>query len=107
MYTLAADEKATTVLIYTENALVRGELVTKQTARVSIWLRMQVQVNYLHIHRPQILAFGGPMTKSMINDEMYCPIEKIHGFHLAPPANEPLDDRNHWPTSGRGSTRNW
>lgn len=91
MYTLAADEKATTIMIYTENALLRGELVTKQTARVSIWLRMQVQVNYLHIHKPQILAFGGPMTKSMINDEMYCPIEKIHGFHLAPPANEPLD----------------
>ena len=91
MYTLAPDEKATTILIYTENALVRGELVTKQTARVSIWLRMQVQVNYLHIHKPQILAFGGPMTKSMINDEMYCPIDRIFGFHLAPPANEPLD----------------
>ena len=91
MYTLAADEKATTVMIYTENALVRGELVTKQSARVSIWLRMQVQVNYLHIHKPQILAFGGPMTKSMISDEMYCPIDKIYGFHLAPPADEPLD----------------
>jgi hypothetical protein len=91
MYTLAADEKATTILIYTENALVRGELVTKQTARVSIWLRMQVQVNYLHLHKPQILAFGGPMTKSMINDEMYYPMDRIYGFHLAPPANEPLD----------------
>jgi hypothetical protein len=91
MYTLAADEKATTVLIYTENALVRGELVTKQSARVSIWLRMQVEVNYLHIHRPQILAFGGPQTKSMINDEMYCPLSQIYGFHLAPPADEPLD----------------
>jgi hypothetical protein len=91
MYTLAADEKATTVLIYTENTLVRGELVTKQSARVSIWLRMQVQVNYLHIHSPQILAFGGPLTKSMINDEMYCPISSIYGFHVAPPADEPLD----------------
>jgi len=91
MYTLAADEKATTVLIYTENALVRGELVTQQSARVSIWLRRQVEVNYLHIHRPQILVFGGPLTKSMINDEMYCPIPSIYGFLLAPPADEPLD----------------
>ena len=91
MYTLAADEKATTVLLYTENALIRGELVTKQSARVNIWLRMQVEVNYLHVHNPQILAFGGPLTKSMINDEIYCPISQIYGFHLAPPANEALD----------------
>ena len=91
MYTLAADEKATTVLIYTENALIRGELVTKQTARVSIWLRMQVEVNYLHVHKPQVLAFGGPLTKSMISDEMYCPITQVYGFHLAPPADEALD----------------
>lgn len=91
MYTLAADEKATTVLLYTENALIRGELVTKQNARVNIWLRMQVEVNYLHIHNPQILAFGGPLTKSMISDEIYCPLSQIYGFHLAPPANEALD----------------
>ena len=91
MPTLAADEKVTTVLVHTQNALVRGELVTKQNARVSIWLRMQGQVNYLRIYNAQILAFGGPMTKSMINDELYCPIEQIHGFHMAPPADEPLD----------------
>lgn len=91
MPTLAADEKTTTVLVYTQNALVRGEVVTKQNARVSVWLRMQVEVNYLRIYNPQFLAFGGPMTKSMINDELFCPIEHIHGFHLAPPANEPLD----------------
>jgi hypothetical protein len=91
MYTLAADEKATTVLVYTQNSLVRGELITRQSARVSIWLRMQVQVNYLRIHRPQVLVFGGPLTKSIVYDELYCPISEILGFHLAPPADEPLD----------------
>jgi hypothetical protein len=91
MYTLASDEKATTVLIYTQNALIRGDLVTKQSARVSIWLRMQANVNYLHVHKPQILTFGGPLTKSMINDEIYCPISQIVGYHLAHPTDEPLD----------------
>ncbi len=91
MYTLAADEKATTVLVYTQNSMIRGELVTKQTARVSIWLRIQVQINYLHIHKPQVLVFGGPLTKSMVFDELHCPISEILGFHLAPPADEPLD----------------
>src|ERR1051325_11712396 len=91
MYTLAADEKATTVLVYTQNSLIRGELVTKQTARVSIWLRTQAQINYLHVQKPQVLAFGGPLTKSMVFDEMFCPISEIMGFHLGPPADELVD----------------
>jgi hypothetical protein len=91
MYTLAADEKATTVLVYTQNSLIRGELVTKQNARVSIWLRIQSQINFLHVQKPQVLAFGGPLTKSMVFDELFCPISEIMGFHLAPPADEPVD----------------
>jgi hypothetical protein len=91
MYTLAPDEKATTVMLYTSNSLVRGELVTKESARVSIWLRMQAQVHYVHVHKPQVLNIGGPLTKSIAYDEMYLPITQIIGFHLVPPAEEPLD----------------
>ena len=91
MYTLAADEKVTTVMIYTDNALVRGELVTKDSARVSIWLRMQGQVHYVRVHNAQVLNFGGPLTKSMSYDEMYTPITHIVGFHMVTPGDEPLD----------------
>ena len=91
MYTLAPDEKITTVMIYTDNSLVRGELLTKQSARVGIWLRMQGQVHYMHVHNAQELIFGGPMTKSFSYDELYLPIPQIVGFHLTPPAAEPLD----------------
>ena len=91
MYTLAADEKVTTVMIYTDNALVRGDLVTKDSARVSIWLRMQGQVYYVHVHKAQVLSFGGPLTKSMSYDEMYVPIAHIVGFHMVTPGEELLD----------------
>jgi len=91
MYTLAPDEKITTVMIYTHNALVRGELLTKQSVRVSIWLRMQAQVHYVHVHNAQELVFGGPMTKSFSYDELYLPISQVIGFHIVPPAEEPLD----------------
>lgn len=91
MYTLAADEKVTTVMLYTNNSLVRGELVTKDSARVSIWLRMQGQVHYIHIHKAQVLHFGGPLTKSIAYDETYIPIAQIMAFHMVPPAEEPLD----------------
>ena len=91
MYTLAPDEKATTVLVYTFHSLVRGDLVTKQSARVSIWPRMQAQVYYTHIHKPQVLFFGGTQMKALAYEEMHIPISEILVFHIAPPAQEPLD----------------
>ncbi len=91
MYTLAPDEKVTTVMIYTHNSLVRGELVTKLSARVSIWLRMQAQVYYVHIHKPQVLLFGGTQPKALAYEEVYVPISQVIGFHMAPPAEEPPD----------------
>ena len=78
-------------MIYTGNLLVRGELITKESARVSIWLRMQGQVHYVHIQKAQVLNFGGPLTKSFAYDEMYLPISQVSGFHLLPPAEEQLD----------------
>ena len=91
MYTLAPDEKVTTVMLYTGNAMVRGELVTKENVRVSIWLRMHGQVNYVHIHKPQVLRFEGPQTKSLGYEEMYFPISQVVGFHIVPPSDELLD----------------
>ena len=85
MYTLAPDEKMTTVMIYTQNSLVRGGLVTKENMRVNIWLRMQGQVHYVNIHTPQILNFAGSLTKSLSYDELYLPISQIIGFHPAQP----------------------
>lgn len=69
MYTLASDEKVTPIMIYTHNALVRGELVTKVITRVNIWLRMQAQVHYIHVHKAQALMFGGrsPNPLRMMN----------------------------------------
>jgi len=91
MYTPAPDEKMTTVMIYTQNSLVRGDLVTKDSARVSIWLRMQAEVHYVHIHQPQVLLFGGAQPKALAYEEIYIPISQVIGFHIAPPADEPLD----------------
>ena len=91
MYTLAPDEKVTPVMVYTQNALVRGELVTKTIARVNIWLRMQAQSYYIHIHKAQVLMFGGPLTKSFSYDELFVPISQVAGFHLVSQGEETLD----------------
>ncbi|HEX2698042.1 MAG TPA: hypothetical protein VHM28_10070, partial [Anaerolineales bacterium] len=91
MYTLAPDEKATTVMVYSRTKLVHGDLVTKENVRVSIWLRTQGVPNYIHLVKSQILLFGGAAPKSLNYDEYFFPTERIIGFHLAPPASDPLD----------------
>ena len=91
MKPLASDEKIALVMVYTPNMLVRGEVIVKESLRVSIWLRTQGIRNYVHILEPQIILFGGASPKTLQYSEIFVPIEKVLAFHLAPPAHEPLD----------------
>jgi len=91
MHTLAPDEKISTVMVYSRNKLIHGDLVTKNNVRVSIWLRTQGVPNYIHLLKPQVLLFGGSPAKSLTYNELFFPAERIIGFHLAPPASDPLD----------------
>jgi len=91
MYNLAPDEKATTVVVYSPNKLIHGDLVTKKEARVSIWLRMQDLPAYIHLLNAEVLLFGGATHKILTYAEYFFPTERIIGFHLAPPDTDTLD----------------
>ena len=62
-YQLEPEEKSTTVMVYTTNMLVRGELITKKIMRVGIWPRSMGVPNLIHIFNPTVLLFGGPAPK--------------------------------------------
>ena len=92
MYTPSSDEKLTPVMFYTQDTLVRGEVVTKQNVlRVNIWLRTEGAPKYLHILKPQVLVFGGSPVKPLSYSEIYYPTTQLIGFHTLPPTDEPLD----------------
>ena len=91
MYNLGPNEKTSTVMFYSPMAFVRGDVVTKENVRVSIWLRTQGVPNYIHLLKAQILLFGGAPPKSIAYNELYFPVSQIIAFHLAPPAADPLD----------------
>lgn len=92
MYTLRPDEKTTPVMLYTQDALVRGEAVTKQNVlRVNIWLRTDAAPRYIHIIKPQVLIFGGGPVKALSYSELYFPTSQVIAFHTLPPTDEPLD----------------
>jgi hypothetical protein len=90
MYTLAPDEKATTVMVYSPNKLIHGDLVTRQNTRVSLLPRMGMP-GYVHFLDTEVLFFGGEPPKTLVYEEYFFPTERIIGFHLAPPDSDPLD----------------
>jgi hypothetical protein len=79
------------VMVYTHDMLVRGEVVTKETARVGIWPRTQGVPNLIRLLKPNILLFGGSPPKPYSLAEMFLPTASAIGYHLAPPATEPPD----------------
>jgi hypothetical protein len=91
MRELAPDEKSVMVMVYTQNMLVRGELIAPERVRVSIWLRNQEVSNYIHLLDPQVLVLGAGAPKSITYTEMYLPSNQVIAFHIAPPSADPLD----------------
>ncbi len=90
MHSLTADEKSTTVMLYSRNKLVHGELVTNKDVRVSTLPRVGLP-NYLHLWRAEILFLAGSAPSTLNYAEYFFPTERMIGFHLAPPSSEPLD----------------
>ena len=91
MYQLAPDEKTTKVMVYSRNKLIHGELVTKQSVRVSILPRMQALSNFLHFLSAQVWFFGGGDPRLLKYSEYFFPADRMVGLHMAPPACDPLD----------------
>jgi hypothetical protein len=92
MYVLRPDEKTTPVMFYTQDSLVRGDVVTKQSVlRVNIWLRTDGAPKYMHVLKPQVIVFGGTPVKPLTFTEIYFPTSQLIGFHTLPPVDEPLD----------------
>jgi hypothetical protein len=92
MYILRPDEKTTPVMLYTMGAVIRGEVVTKQSIhRINIWLRTDGVPKYMHLLKPQVLVFGGGQVKPLSHSEIYFPTAELIAFHTLPPTDEPLD----------------
>ena len=52
-HTLVRDEKTVMLMVYTQQAMVRGEVVVKESIRVNIWMRTQGAPEYMHfINKP-------------------------------------------------------
>ncbi len=89
---LAQDEKITPVMIYTQNMLIRGNAITKESVRVSIWLRTMGAPEYIRIRNAQIVILGGngPLQSVSLSDYLV-PTLQVLAFHMLPPSKDPVD----------------
>ena len=94
MRALMPEEKSATVMMYTSSMLVRGELIVRENVRVSIWLRTQGVPNFIHLYNAHIIQLAGSPPKTYTKNELFIPTQELLGFHLAPPAHDPLDYDN-------------
>ncbi len=90
MYELKENEKLTPVVVYAENMLIYGKLVTKKIVRVSILLRTDSAPNYLHLLNAQIIHADQSAKRKAFN-ELFFPTALAIGFHVAPNEEINLD----------------
>ena len=90
MHELAANEKTTPVMIYTENTLIHGQVVTREIVRVHILPRTEGAPNYVHLLNAQIIRPDNA-AKTLKFDELFTPLSEVIGFHVAPNIEFELD----------------
>ncbi|MGZ6346559.1 MAG: hypothetical protein ACXWNC_03170, partial [Anaerolineales bacterium] len=62
-----------------------------QSNRVSVWLRTEGGPDYIHLLKPQVIFLNSGTARVLSYSEIYVPSAQIIGFHLIPPAHDPLD----------------
>ena len=91
MYVLGSEEKASFVVAYTQNGLIRGEIVTRENVRINTWFRTESAPDYLHLYKVQWLQAVAGTIKPLAYNELLLPVPLVIGFHVVPPSQEPLD----------------
>jgi hypothetical protein len=91
-YPIPAGEKISSIMAYTMNLLVWGEVLTKEAIRASTWLRTPAIPQYIFIHDAQVMNFAGSsLPKPVFFRELHLPSSQVIAFHIKPPTFDPLD----------------
>ena len=89
--TVPPGEKLSTVMIYTNEMLAVGDVITKEVLRVSTWLRTAAIPEFIWLHDAKIIQFASGAPRPLSFSELHMPSAQVKAFHLKPPAQDPLD----------------
>lgn len=92
MPALAPDEKITMVMIYLDQGIVWGNVISKSQIRVSTWLRTSAAPDFLTLYQANfLLTYGGTSQKPIQYPVIHIPTPKVLAFHIMPPNSDPVD----------------
>jgi hypothetical protein len=89
-YTLAGDEKATPIMVYTLTNLTWGEVITKSQVRVNTYLRT-LSPDYVSVYDARTLPVGAGTNQPLVLSEIHIRTPQVIALHLLPnaPAEPP------------------
>jgi hypothetical protein len=90
-YRLEPDDKVTPMMVYTNTSMTKGEFISKEVVRVGTWLRTVSGISYISLFRAQSMTSTGTTAQVASFSELHIPINQLVGYHILPPAQEPLD----------------
>ena len=90
MYELKPNEVKTPVMLYTENSLIHGLIITRDIIRVPIFPRTESVPRYFHLLNAQQIHPADTVKTIKLN-ELFVPTSEVIGFHVAPNIDVELD----------------
>ena len=89
---LEADEKSMPVMVYTSDALICGQIVTKQQLMAMRLLTGVSVPDYITVYQAQFIpVISGDLAQPINHAQTHLPTRLILGYHLLPPQTEPYD----------------
>jgi hypothetical protein len=89
---LANDEKAVPVMLYTNQALWWGTVIMKDKLRVHMWLRTSAAPEIIHIYNPRMILQGTfNKHKAIAFKDAHILTADLIAYHLLPTEKEDLD----------------
>lgn len=88
---LEPDDKITKVMAYTQEAMIWGDVISKEAIRVSTWLRTQSAPQYLAFFNAQVLMAAGSAARPFQYSVLHVPVNAVQAYHIMPPARDPVD----------------
>lgn len=92
-YTLSADEKSASLIVYLNDAIIIGDAILKESIKfVSTWLRTNAAPETIYLRKAKMIYIAvDSKPKAMTFNEIFVNTSDILAYHLLPPAKDPLD----------------
>lgn len=108
---LGEDEKSASIMLYTDQYLLWGDVIVKKIIRLSTWLRSNAAPEVIHLYNARSIIITYPaVPHPAFSSEVLIFSSHVDAYHLVPPDKDSFDydisepNRTMFPVTARVST---